>query len=53
MRFSDSLYRQEQVLQHKLAGLVRSRLNLADKLKDTIERLGTLQSRVLDDELIR
>ncbi|XP_012223003.1 signal transducer and activator of transcription 5B isoform X3 [Linepithema humile] len=45
--------RQEQVLQHKLAGLVRSRLNLADKLKDTIERLGTLQSRVLDDELIR
>ena len=29
------------------------RLNLADKLKDTIARLNSLQSRVLDDELIR
>lgn len=29
------------------------RLTLADKLKDTITRLNSLQSRVLDDELIR
>lgn len=29
------------------------RLTLADKLKDTIARLNSLQSRVLDDELIR
>lgn len=29
------------------------RLTLADKLKETIAHLNTLQSRVLDDELIR
>jgi signal transducer and activator of transcription 5B len=32
---------------------VQLRLTLADKLKDTITHLNTLQSRVLDDELIR
>lgn len=37
----------------QVAGLVQLRLTLADKLKDTISHLNTLQSRVLDDELIR
>lgn len=36
-----------------MAGLVQLRLTLADKLKETIAHLNTLQSRVLDDELIR
>ncbi|XP_076677869.1 signal transducer and transcription activator Stat92E isoform X2 [Andrena cerasifolii] len=44
---------QEQLLNHKVAGLMQLRLTLADKLKDTITRLNSLQSRVLDDELIR
>ncbi|XP_015432515.1 PREDICTED: LOW QUALITY PROTEIN: signal transducer and activator of transcription 5B [Dufourea novaeangliae] len=44
---------QEQVLNHKVTGLMQLRLTLADKLKDTITRLNSLQSRVLDDELIR
>nr|KAF7389710.1 hypothetical protein H0235_018194 [Vespula pensylvanica] len=44
---------QEQLLNHKVTGLMQLRLTLADKLKDTIARLNTLQSRVLDDELIR
>ncbi|XP_021921233.1 signal transducer and activator of transcription 5B isoform X3 [Zootermopsis nevadensis] len=43
----------EQMLNQKVAGLVQLRLTLADKLKDTITHLNTLQSRVLDDELIR
>jgi len=43
----------EQMLNQKVAGLVQLRLTLADKLKDTISHLNTLQSRVLDDELIR
>jgi signal transducer and activator of transcription 5B len=37
----------------QVAGLVQLRLTIADKLKDTITHLNTLQSRVLDDELIR
>ncbi|XP_034939786.1 signal transducer and activator of transcription 5B [Chelonus insularis] len=44
---------QEQLLNHKVANLMQLRLTLADKLKDTISRLNSLQSRVLDDELIR
>ncbi|XP_015116346.1 signal transducer and activator of transcription 5B [Diachasma alloeum] len=44
---------QEQLLNHKVASLMQLRLTLADKLKDTITRLASLQSRVLDEELIR
>ncbi|XP_014484889.1 PREDICTED: signal transducer and activator of transcription 5B isoform X2 [Dinoponera quadriceps] len=44
---------QEQILNHKLAGLMQTRLLLADKLKEIISKLGSLQSRILDDELIR
>lgn len=44
---------QEQLLNHKVANLMQLRLSLADKLKDTISRLNNLQSKVLDDELIR
>ncbi|XP_066595837.1 signal transducer and activator of transcription 5B [Prorops nasuta] len=44
---------QEKLLNHKVAGLMQLRLTLAEKLKDTITRLNSLQSRVLDDELIR
>ncbi|XP_043290168.1 signal transducer and activator of transcription 5B [Venturia canescens] len=44
---------QEQLLNHKIASLMQLRLTLADKLKETIAQLNTLQSRVLDDELIR
>ncbi|XP_066996363.1 signal transducer and activator of transcription 5B isoform X2 [Anabrus simplex] len=43
----------EQMLNQKVASLMQLRLTLADKLKDTISHLNTLQSRVLDDELIR
>ncbi|XP_046749375.1 signal transducer and activator of transcription 5B isoform X1 [Diprion similis] len=52
-----SIYRQkdqqELLLNHKVTGLLQLRMTLADKLKDTIARLNNLQSRVLDDELIR
>lgn len=44
---------QEQTLNHKVTMLLQLRLTLADKLKDTISKLNLLQSRVLDDELIR
>lgn len=44
---------QEQLLNHKVSGFMQLLLQLADKLKDTITRLVNLQSRVLDDELIR
>ncbi|KAG8033982.1 hypothetical protein G9C98_008463 [Cotesia typhae] len=44
---------QEQLLNHKVANLMQLRLTLADKLKDTITKLNSLQSKVLDDELIR
>nr|CAD7194181.1 unnamed protein product [Timema douglasi] len=43
----------EQMLNQKVSGLMQLRLTLVDKLKDTITHLNTLQSRVLDDELIR
>lgn len=41
------------MLNNKLAGLMQLRLSMIDKLKDIIARITTLQSRVLDDELIR
>ncbi|KAJ8681673.1 hypothetical protein QAD02_017465 [Eretmocerus hayati] len=44
---------QEQHLNHKITTLIQLRINLADKLKDTIAKINQLQSRVLDDELIR
>lgn len=44
---------QEQNLNRQIANLIQLRLSVADKLKDTLSRLITLQSRVLDDELIR
>ncbi|RLU25734.1 hypothetical protein DMN91_001892 [Ooceraea biroi] len=44
---------QEQLLNNKVAGLMQLRLSLIDKLKDTITRISTLQSKILDDELIR
>ncbi|XP_058798217.1 signal transducer and activator of transcription 5B [Phymastichus coffea] len=44
---------QEQNLNHKVTMLLQLRLTLADKLKDSISKLNLLQSRVLDDELIR
>ena len=44
---------QEQHLNHKVTTLLQLRLTLADKLKDTISKIDLLQSRVLDDELIR
>lgn len=57
MKYLFFLYRQreqqEQILNHKLAGLMQTRLLLADKLKEIINKLGSLQSRILDDELIR
>ncbi|XP_020283532.1 signal transducer and activator of transcription 5B isoform X3 [Pseudomyrmex gracilis] len=43
----------ESVLQSKLASIVQMCLQLYEKLRDTIDRLHTLQSRILDDELIR
>ncbi|GLG97418.1 Signal transducer and transcription activator [Gryllus bimaculatus] len=43
----------EQMLNQKVANLMQLRLTLADKLKDTLSHLNGLQSRVLDDELIR
>lgn len=43
----------EKVLNQKVASLLQTRISLVDKLKDTIEALNTLQSKVLDDELIR
>ena len=44
---------QEALLQHKVATVLQLRLTLADKLQDTINNLGQLQARVLDDELTR
>jgi signal transducer and activator of transcription 5B len=44
---------QEQHLNHKVTSLLQLRLTLADKLKDTISKLNLLQSRVLDNQLIR
>lgn len=44
---------QEQALNHKVTSLLQSRLQLADKLKETINKISVMQSRVLDDELIR
>ncbi|XP_063231375.1 signal transducer and activator of transcription 5B isoform X2 [Bacillus rossius redtenbacheri] len=43
----------ETLLKQKVTCLMELRLTLADKLKDTIAHLTKLQSRVLDDELIR
>lgn len=44
---------QEQLLNQKVTCLMQLRLTFADKLKDTIAKINTLQSKVLDDELIR
>ncbi|XP_051171360.1 signal transducer and activator of transcription 5B isoform X2 [Leptopilina boulardi] len=44
---------QEQLLNHKVATMLQLRLSIADKLKDNVGKLSILQSRVLDDELLR
>ncbi|XP_054272701.1 signal transducer and activator of transcription 5B isoform X2 [Macrosteles quadrilineatus] len=41
------------MLNQKVAVLMNMQLALADKLKDTVTQLAVLQSRILDDELIR
>ncbi|XP_046658831.1 signal transducer and activator of transcription 5B [Homalodisca vitripennis] len=43
----------DQVLNQKVASLMQLQMALADKLKETVTHLSTLQSRILDDELIR
>lgn len=43
----------ENMLKQKVSGLLQFRLTLTDKLKENVSHLATLQSRVLDDELIR
>lgn len=43
----------ETALTQKISGLLQMRLALADKHRETIQLLGQVQSRVLDDELIR
>lgn len=37
----------------QVTGLLQLRLTLTDKLKENVAHLATLQSRVLDEELIR
>lgn len=44
---------QEQVLNQKVTALLQMRINVADNLKDTISMINSLQSKVLDEELIR
>ncbi|XP_014225592.1 signal transducer and activator of transcription 5B isoform X2 [Trichogramma pretiosum] len=44
---------QELKLNNHVQSLLQQRINLADRLKDTIGKLAFLQCRVLDDELIR
>lgn len=52
-----SLFRQKEQqdlqLSQKVNGVVRLRLMLMEKLDDIIKKLNILQSRILDDELIR
>ncbi|KAK6639420.1 hypothetical protein RUM43_007693 [Polyplax serrata] len=43
----------EQMLNQKVSAMVQLRMSLVDKLKETISHLTTLQSRILDSELIR
>lgn len=43
----------DQALQQKVAAIVQMRITLIDKLNDTVKTMTHLQSRVLDDELIR
>ncbi|ROT83581.1 signal transducer and activator of transcription 5B isoform X2 [Penaeus vannamei] len=42
----------EQQLAQKVSGLLQLRMALADKHKGTIDRLNSLQQRILDEELI-
>ena len=42
----------EHELSMKASGLVQRRMTLVEKLKETVERLTSLQQRVLDQELI-
>ncbi|KAF7994788.1 hypothetical protein HCN44_004260 [Aphidius gifuensis] len=44
---------QDQILKHQVATLLQLRMSIIDKLKDTLARLTVLQSRVLDEELIK
>lgn len=44
---------QDLQLSQKVNGVVRLRLMLMEKLDDIIKKLNILQSRILDDELIR
>lgn len=41
------------MLNQKVSAMVQLRMSLVDKLKETISHLTTLQSRILDSELIR
>ncbi|XP_034234971.1 signal transducer and activator of transcription 5B-like isoform X3 [Thrips palmi] len=43
----------EQTLNQKVSSLLQLRLQLADKLSESVTHLVTLQCRVLDEELIR
>lgn len=43
----------EQQLNIKVSNLLQQRLSLVDKLKETISKLTVLQSKVLDNELIK
>ncbi|KAK3888457.1 hypothetical protein Pcinc_007483 [Petrolisthes cinctipes] len=42
----------EQQLAQKVSGLLQRRMDLAEKHKGTIDRLNSLQQRILDEELI-
>lgn len=44
---------QDSILKHQVATLLQLRMSIIDKLKDTVTRLTMLQSRVLDEELIK
>ncbi|KAJ8920971.1 hypothetical protein NQ315_015765 [Exocentrus adspersus] len=43
----------EKVLNQKVAGLMQSRLAVAEKMKETFQLVSQLQTHVLDEELIR
>lgn len=43
----------EQNLTQKISTLIQQRINLSEKLKQTLSHIATVQSRILDDELIK
>lgn len=53
----DVLQSKQKVLQQeisvKIPSLLQQRLNLVDKLKDTVNRLAKLQQNILNDKLVK